>query len=143
MTMSAPTPLRSDPAVFIHGGLKNRPGTLVLYPDRVVHVTSNAAPIGAVFGVIGMLLARRSAKKKAPARALAGGAGVTALPLTHLRSIRKGKHGLNKKILEITMSDGTVLKFAVKYDEWASEIARVARQLGRNAAPVNGGYDFA
>lgn len=142
MTMSMPAPVRTGNVPLLKGVLKTQPGQLLLYPDRLVHVVSKPS-IGMAFGVIGIVLARRAAAKGARVRAVAGGDGVLSLPLGHVRSVCRGKFGFNKKVLEVTMSDGSMFPFGAKYDDWAPELARLATQLGRNVNPVVDGYDLA
>lgn len=55
-----------------------------------------------MFGLIGMLLARRSKGKLA-----------LSIDLARVRSVARGKYGVNKKILDITVDDGQTHRIMV------------------------------
>lgn len=135
-------PLMLSPATRILGKLKSQQGTLVLLPDRLAFVESKARTAGAAFGVIGMLLAQRSAKNKAPGRALEGGDGVTTVLLSDLKAISRTQQGLNKNVLLVTGPAGDE-KLGVKYDKWAPAITAAAEAAGRRATTTEDGAQFA
>ena len=128
----ADEPLRTQTAFILHGGLKNKPGTLLLYPDRLSHVASGALAAGAAGGALGMVMAGKVAKNKAAGKEEEGGKGVTTIPLTQVTAVRKGKAGLNSKILEVEASDGTVVKFGVKFVDWKPDLVNALVAAGRS-----------
>jgi len=56
MTGSEP-PIRKQPAQLSRSGTNRRQGTLLLYPDKLAYVSSEAAPWGALIGFVGVLFA--------------------------------------------------------------------------------------
>jgi hypothetical protein len=123
-------PLKSATGYLLQGGLKNKPGTVLLYADRIVHVGSNAIAAAAAGGAIGALIGNRVAKNKASGRAAEGGKGVTDIPLATVSKVSKGKQGLTKNILVID-ADGGQFRFGVKFDQWSDDIARAVEGVGR------------
>ena len=123
-------PLKVESGTLFLGKLNSQLGTLVLLPDRIAFVPLEMR-IGAVFGAIGMLLAQRSARKSASARAVEGGKDVITVALDALRMIERGSQGLNKNVLVISSPAGA-LKVGVKYDKWAPAISDAARSAGRH-----------
>lgn len=127
----ADEPIRTQTAFVIRGGLKNQAGTLLLYPDRLSHVASNALAAGAAGGAIGALISSKVAKNKAAAKEEAGGKGVTTIPLGQVTEVRKSKQGLNKNILEVVSADGTAVKLGVKFDQWKPDLVQALTAAGR------------
>jgi hypothetical protein len=123
-------PLLVAPGYLLEGGLKNKPGTLLLFPDRLVHVATS--PLAAVMytGLLGYLIGTRLARPAALRRAAAGGKGVTEINLFKVTRVEKGTQGLNKNILVVN-ADGGPLRFGVKFDKWSDDIARAMHALGR------------
>jgi len=124
-------PLRSQTAFLLKGGLRNQTGTLLLYPDRLSHVASNALAGTAVGGALGSMIATGMAKKRAAQKEEAGAKGVTTMAFDQITEIRRAKQGLNKNILEVGTADGTVLKFAVKFDQWKPDLVAALGAAGR------------
>ncbi|MEN3314822.1 MAG: hypothetical protein V7605_1056 [Acidimicrobiaceae bacterium] len=124
-------PLRSQTAFVIRGGLKNQAGTLLLYPDRLSHVASNALAAGAAGGALGSMIASGAAKKRAAKKEQEGAKGVTTIALDQISEIRKAKQGLNKNILEVVAADGTALKLGVKFDKWKPDLVAALGASGR------------
>src|SRR5438552_3266623 len=131
-------PLKSATAYILYGGMKNKPGTLLLYPDRIVHVARSALAAGAG-GVIGALIGNRVAKGRAAGRAAEGGKGVTEISLARVTAVTRAKQGLNSKILEIQAA-GEQHRFGVKFDQWSEDIANAIRQVGLTVTPAGDGY---
>jgi hypothetical protein len=126
-------------AFLLRGGLKNQSGSLLLYPTRLVHVARSNLTAG-MFGLIGGLIASRG---KAEKRAAAGGKGVTSIPLASLSGVTKGSQALNKNVLVVHESDGTELRFGVKYDDWSPAICQAVAAAGRAVTPAEDGFTFA
>jgi hypothetical protein len=116
-------PIRQDSAAMF-SGKRMQAGTLLLFPDRLVHVASNLAGVGLLGGALGAVLAAQAAKSRAVGRATQGGKGVLEIPFVDISGIGRGKQGLNRNILEIRLIDGSAFKFGVKFDRWAPELAR-------------------
>lgn len=73
-----------------------------------------------MFGLLGALLSMRSRGKRA-----------LELELTAISQLARGKYGLNKKILDVTMADGSTHRLMVdKYDDFT---AQLRDQLARGA----------
>ena len=132
-------PIKTATAALVLGGLKNKQGTLLLYPDRLVHVGANLMGAAAAGGAIGALIGSKVAKGKAAAKAAAGGKGVTEIRLADVTAVNKTKQGLNRNLLEVQTVSGS-FRFGAKFDAWADEIAGHLRQLGRTVAPAGDGY---
>lgn len=133
----ADDPIRTQTAFLIKGGLKNKAGTLLLFPDRISHVASAALGAAALGGAAGALIANKMAKNKAAEKEAAGGQGVTTIPLAVVAEVRKGSQALNRNILEIVSSDGTATKFGVKFDKWKPDLVAALTAAGRQV--VDGG----
>jgi len=130
----ADEPLKTQTAFIIRGGLKNQPGTLLLYPDRLSHVASSAMLGAAAGGAIGMMVAGKMAKNKAADKEAEGGKGVTTILLADVTEVRKGKQGLNKSLLEVVAADGTALKFGAKFDQWKPDLVAALGNAGRQVS---------
>jgi hypothetical protein len=136
-------PLKRSPAFLLKGGLKNKPGTLLLYPDRIVHVASRGIWAGAAFGALGALLGQVLASRRAERHADAGGPNVLQIPLSTLSGVHRGKQGINRDILEITTADGQRYQLGTKYTKWGPEIRRLVQAQGREPVEVDGGFVLA
>ena len=134
----ADDPIRTQTAFIIKGGLKNKTGTLLLYPDRISHVGSAAMGAAMFGGAVGMAVAGKMAKNKAADKEAEGGKGVTTMALADVTEVRKAKSGLNRNLLEVVSADGTALMFAVKYDQWKPDVVAALHSAGRT---VNDGGD--
>jgi hypothetical protein len=127
----ADDPIRTQTAFLIRGGLKNKTGTLLLYPDRISHVGSAGMTAGLAGGAIGMAVAGKLAKNKAADKEAEGGKGVTTMPLADVTEVRKAKSGLNRNLLEVVGANGTALMFAVKFDQWKPDVLAALQGAGR------------
>ena len=150
-------PIRKHPArLWGHG-----PGTLLLYPDKLAHVSSRAANVGggagfiAVFAVSwalarggpgalggaigaggGWMIGAAIAQSQAAGKVAAGGSGVTVIPLvaiTSLRTIEPAGIGgvLGGKSLLVTTADRAEYRFGVKLDNWSADLAGALTARGR------------
>ena len=80
------------------------------------------------FGALGILISRYTAGKR-----------TLELELGTVASIARGKHGFNKKILDVTMTDGAKHRLSIdRFDEFT---AQLREQLGRHGAVVPAGAD--
>lgn len=79
-----------------------------------------------MFGLIGALLGRKSAGKR-----------TIALELGQVRSLARGKFGLNKKILDVTMADGSAHRFA--FDDYDDFTSHLRAQVGTHLRLVDAG----
>lgn len=125
--------IRKQTAALLRGGLKTTQGTLVLYPDRLVHVGSAFAAAGPAFGALGVLVGSAMTKRNADRKASAGGKGVTTIPLSDIVELRQAKQGLGKNLLEVATTGGETFKFGAKYDRWRDDIVPALEELGRSA----------
>jgi hypothetical protein len=75
-------------------------------------VVYKKSPIWAAFGVLGLLIARALPGKRGP-----------ELELSAIASVARGKYGFNKKILDVTMKDGTAYRLTVdRFDEMSARL---------------------
>jgi hypothetical protein len=124
-------PLRSDTAFLIKGGLKNKAGTLLLFPDRISHVASAGMAAGMAGGAIGIVVAGKVAKNRAADKEAEGGKGVDTIPLADVREVRKGRSGLNRNLLEVVSADGSSHLFGVKFEKWKPDVLAALTDAGR------------
>jgi len=124
MSGTHPQPIRQASASRF-AGKRGQAGTLLLYPDRLVHVASNVMQVGMFGGAIGALLAQQVAKQRAAGRAAQGGKGVLEVPLSEVSAVNRARQGLNRNVLEVCTVDGTTVRFGVKFDRWAPDLARL------------------
>lgn len=94
-------------------------------------MASNALAGTAIGGALGSMIASGAAKKRAAKKEEAGAKGVTAIAFDQITEIHKAKQGLNKNILEVATADGSVFKFAVKYDKWKPDLVAALGAAGR------------
>jgi hypothetical protein len=127
-------PIRTQTAFLIKGGMKNKAGTVLLYPDRISHVGSAGMAAGMAGGAIGMAVAGKLAKNKAADKEAEGGKGVTTMALADVTEVRKAKSGLNRNLLEVVGADGSTLMFAVKYDQWKPDVVTALQGVGRSVS---------
>ena len=127
----ADDPIRTQTAFLIKGGLKNKAGTLLLFPDRISHVGSAGMAAGLAGGAIGAAVAGKLAKNKAADKEAEGGKGVTTIPLADVTELRKAKSGLNRNLLEVVSADGGTAMFAVKWDQWKPDVVAALQGAGR------------
>jgi hypothetical protein len=124
-------PIRTQTAFLIKGGLKNKAGTVLLYPDRISHVGSAGMAAGMAGGALGAAVANKLAKNKAADKEAEGGKGVTTMRLADVTEVRKAKSGLNRNLLEVVGADGSTLMFAVKWDQWKADVVSALQGAGR------------
>jgi hypothetical protein len=135
--------VRKGSAYLVRGGLKNRPGTLLLYSDRLVHVASKLAMAGGGFGMLGVLVTRGIANARADAQAAKGGKSVLVLPLNSISSVevekRKAKRKSGKLVVHTT--NGENYRFtASSVDEWSAALTETIRSQGRTTEPNGTGF---
>lgn len=99
---------------IIHGKLKMHFARFELEPGKIVVYQHSRLLMG--FGLIGLLIARK-----------AKGTRVLDLDLSKIAVIGRGKYGLNKKILEITTTEGEQYRFNVDDDKAAMIRAHVSQ----------------
>jgi hypothetical protein len=100
-------PIKFQGAI-IYGKLKLHYARFELEPGKIVVYQHPRWLMG--FGLIGLLIARKSQGKR-----------VLDLELSKIAVLGRGKFGLNKKVLEVTMLDGEQYRFNVD-DEKAALI---------------------
>jgi hypothetical protein len=97
-------------------------GRFELTATRIVYYQLSS--LWMMFGLIGALLSRRSAGKQA-----------LELEFANISSIARGKYGLNKKILDVKLMDGSEHRLVVdKFDEF---VERLTAASGRAVAALN------
>jgi hypothetical protein len=101
-------------------------GRFEVTPTRLVYFEHSAwwQP----FGALGMLLARSARGKRA-----------AEFDHAQIRSFARGKFGLNKKILDLTMTDGTTHRFSIdKFDELIALLRDLIARGGRRVDDLGG-----
>jgi len=128
-------PIRRQTAVWV--GTKYRAeGTLLLYPDKLVHVSSRLGQWGRPLGgEIGVALGKAIARSQASRTAAAGGADVAEIPLDSIATVENlsatgvarlfgGRH------LVVTTSGAIAYRFSSTPDYWIADIAHALRARG-------------
>ena len=85
-------------AVYIKSKLQAKQGALYVTSERIVFETKPMLMI-LVFGLIGWLLARNKKTNE--------------FPLADITNFQRTKHGLNKKVAEFELIDGSKYRFGV------------------------------
>jgi hypothetical protein len=133
-------PLKMQTALWIKGGLKTRAGTLLLYPDQLVHVGSKAAQFGAAFGAIGILVTRQMANTRAAAKVEAGDTSITSIPLATISDVHGEKGRLDGNTLVVRTTSGDEYRFGgVKFDRWAEDLGQALTDAGRRVTTTDEG----
>ena len=132
-------PLQTQAAFLLRGGLKNRAGSLLLYPDQLVHVGSKLAQFGVGFGLIGMVLTRGIANSRAPGKVAKGGTSVTAIPFTNITRIVGQTHKVGKPTLVVRTLGGDEFRFGVPFDKWSDDLGKALTAAGRTVTPTEEG----
>ena len=124
-------PIRAQMALLIERPM-NRPGTVLLYPDRISHVASPGAiaamSAGIWMGVAGRLVRRKAAEKPA------GGRDVTTIRLTDVIEVRTASHGPNWNLLEVVGAGDSTLLFGLRYDQWKPDLIAALTGAGRRVS---------
>ncbi|MBL8625139.1 MAG: hypothetical protein JNK64_27765 [Myxococcales bacterium] len=101
LTTTAPAPIAKSHGGLIAGKLNVRFGKVELTASELRVLTISRAY--QMFGLIGMLLGRR-----------AKGTLALTIDLGRVRTVARGKYGLNKKILDLTVEDGQTHRVMVE-----------------------------
>lgn len=113
-TTSEPVLIRSNGGIF-KSKLRMQFARFELTPTKIVcYRKSN---LFLLFGALGMILARSAKGKRAD-----------ELELARIASVARGKFGLNKKILDVTMNDGSTHRLTI--DEFDPFAARLRESVG-------------
>lgn len=153
-------PIRMKTAQRLGVRVSQRRGTLLLYPDKLVHVHSQAIRWGIAVGVMAVTIASLAlthggpgalgaligygggwltgaaiARRQAASRVAAGGDGITVIPLdsiTNLRARRSTGIGglLGGQHLIVTTADGTEHTFGTKLAQWATDLSSALTARG-------------
>lgn len=122
-------PLRTELAL-LRGNRVNRPGTLLLYRDRISHVGSIGMLVGIMTGPVSWVVARRTTKRAA-AEEREGGTRVTTVRLVEVTEVRKAGPVWDWGQLEIVSVHGVVMRAGVKYDQWKPDLVAALQGAGR------------
>jgi hypothetical protein len=111
--------IESDGGYF-KGKMRMIPGRLELTPTRIIYYKRSFWAQS--FGFIGALLANKMGKRD------------TDIEFAGIASIARGKYALNKKILDIAMTDGSAHRISVnKFDEF---VQKLTDTTGKAVAPL-------
>jgi hypothetical protein len=152
------TPIRMQTARLLGVKTSQGAGTLVLYPDKMVHVRSQAVLWASRIGMVvvavpslalpphtgpgalgaliggggGSLIGGAIARSRAAGKAAAAGDDVTVIPLDSITGIetRKSSRRLARQNLFVTMADGADYGFSVKLGKWSSDLASALTARG-------------
>jgi hypothetical protein len=134
-------PIRHDTAVWV--GTKLRAdGTLLLYHDKLVHVSSRLGELGRPLGgELGVAIVMTIARSQAPKKAAAGGKGVAEIPLDSIAAVENlkatGIAGLfGGRHLVVTTSEAIAYRFSGVPDYWIADIAQAMSARGFNVLPT-------
>jgi hypothetical protein len=121
------TPLLKENGAYKKGDSKlaTATGTVLLYPQGVVHVKTSMLSI-AMFGVLGALFFRSKAEK----RALEGGPGVMRWAFSDIAQLRRESFGVKKNCLGLQTVGGELFRFENSYDKWSAAIRQAAAAQG-------------
>jgi len=152
------TPIRMDLAIM-RTPRRNMRGTLILYPDSLTHVRSRlpywSTYLGAVaVALLGLVLFRAApgtaaavvgargglaiggaiARRQAPAKAAAGGAAVTVVPLDSITTVstRKGSGWLRIGRMVVSTLHGPEYTFRFDPAQWPADLAGALAARGHN-----------
>lgn len=136
-------------------------GTLLLYPDKLVHVRSRAFIWGTSVGFIaalaasfalapsqlalwrtllgaggGWMIAAVIARRQAAGKAAAAGDGVTVIPLDLITGLKARKSTgiggwLGGQSLVVTTAGGAEYRFGVKLNSWSADLGSALTARGR------------
>lgn len=166
-TAGARSPIRMQTARLLGVKPLQGAGTLVLYPDRLVHVRSlvvawassagfvviavpgialppHTGP-GAVGGLIGAgggaLIGGAIAKRRVPGKVAAAGDDVTVIPLDSITGIetRRSSGRRSRPGIFVTTAGGTDYGFSVKLDKWSADLASALTARGCVVYPTQQG----
>jgi len=160
-------PIQMRPAAR-YGATRRLPGVLILYPDRLVHVTSwvtnwcaglgfliiyvASLPVshtgpGALGGAIGAgggtAIGNAIAKRQAPKKAAAGGDHVTVIPLDSITRVQEGRAGwAGGGRLLVSTSPQAEYTFRAKLDQWSAYLASAFAGRGRSVQATPSGLEI-
>ena len=140
-------PIRSETAVWVGDRYKSR-GTLLLYPDRLVHAGSQRRAWDGPLGLVTTAVADAIDERQAPKKVAAGGAGVAAIPLDSITSVEnlkaRGIGGvLGGRLLVVITSERIAYKFETTLDYWIAELANALAARGHHVLPTPDGLTVA
>jgi hypothetical protein len=117
-TTSAPVLVTSHGGI-IRGKLKVDLGRVELTPKAIVFYRRNK--LWYMFGLIGMLIAARTSGKRA-----------LDIDLGAITELARGKYGFNKKVLDLTLADGTAYRITVdKFDDFTAQLRDQLARRGK------------
>jgi hypothetical protein len=166
-------PLRMQTARLLGVTASRREGTLLLYPDKLAHVSSPAfrwgtsagfvtvfivsfaltgtgpGALGALIGgVAGWMIGAAIAKSQAPGKVAAGGDGVTVIPLDSITSLQTCKSTgvggwLRRQSLLVTTATGVEYRFGAKLAGWSADLASALTARGSGVSTTPQGITVA
>jgi hypothetical protein len=151
------TPIRMQTARLLGVKTSQGAGTLVLYPDKIVHVRSQtvlwATRIGLVVVTVpslalpphigpgalgaliggggGSLIGGAIARSRATEKVAAAGDDFTVIPLDSITGIETRKSGkLGRQSIFVTTAGGADYGFSVKLEKWSTDLASALTARG-------------
>jgi hypothetical protein len=134
------TPIRTQAAVWSRGGLKSKAGTLLLYPDKLVHVSSTLARIGRGLGGLGILASQAIASARAPGKVAADDPSDLSIPLTTITEV-VGQDHFARQFVTVRTIDGDEYRFGgVKVAAWLSDLSTAVSGVGGEISQTSDGF---
>jgi hypothetical protein len=141
------TPLRMELSGLATGGPSPTVGSLLLYPDKLVHIS--LSPLG---GLIGVVVARVIGNSRAARKVAAGHKSVT-IPLSSISAIHVyegtrvgaviGIMAINPPLVTVQTTSGADYHFGLrKAGAWSDDLRRALIAFGRHVIPTEDGFSI-
>jgi hypothetical protein len=121
MTQALVPVLFQTRGMVILGKLRVHPVRYELHADRIVIYKQSRILLG--LGLIGLLLAAKMRGKH-----------YLDLELSQIRRYGRGKYGLNKRVLDVTLADGTTHRLII--DKFEPFVDCLSQQLAARGTPL-------
>jgi hypothetical protein len=134
-------PIRTAWAYWYQGGLRNKVGSLLLYPDQLVYVGSKVAQIGRRFGIVGTLATQKTVHPRAAGKVAAGHKSVVPISLTSISEVSVKFFKLGGKSLIVRTASGSEYRFwGVNSENWLADVRNIFTDSGRTVTPIEDGF---
>ena len=133
-------PTRTQAAALIKGGFNNKPGTLSLYRDRLVFVSSKLAMVGPVFGAAGVLVTRSVANARAAGKAASGDKSTLVIPLSTVAEVAAQGSKLAHSVIFRTTTGEEYRFGGLKFDKWSDDLRGAFAGINRTVTSLDGRF---
>ena len=137
-------PIRSETAEWV-GNRNKAPGTLLLYPDKLVHVSSRRQmPISRFSpqGFVATAIADAVERNQAPKKVAVGRADIAEIPLDSIASVEnlsamgRATRVFHDRHLVVTTSEMIAYRFSCTPDYWIADMAKALAARGHHVLPT-------